>query len=256
MAKQGAMGMQFFIDGYTIGGDTQQVDKIAAPLSALEFTDITQFGHERKIGLRDGQVDTTHFLNVAAARAHAALSPLPTTDRITTAAIPTATALAIGDPVVSLLARQLNYDPTRAQDGSLLFKVSATADGFGLEWGRLATAGLRSDTTATNGTGLDLGTDPSATVSFGLQAYLQVVSFTGTSVAIKLQGSSDNGSGDAFADVVGGAFASVTTAPQSQRIATSAVLAVERYVRVVTTGTFSECTFLVQVSRNTVATVF
>jgi len=256
MAKQGGMGMQLLIDGYNIGGDTQQVDKIGAQLSTLEFTDITEFGHERKIGLRDGSFETTHFLNVAAARAHAALSPLPTTDRITTIGIPTATALAIGDPAASMVAKQLNYDPTRAADGSLLFKVSASANGFGMEWGRLATAGLRTDTTATNGTGLDLGTDPSATVSFGLQAYLQVLSFTGTSVAIKLQGSSDNGSGDAFADVTGGAFASVTTAPQSQRIATSAVLAVERYIRVVTTGTFSECTFLVQVSRNTVATVF
>jgi hypothetical protein len=51
------------------------------------------------------------------------------------------------------------------------------------------TAAPRTDTTATNGTSYDFGTGSTA---FGLQAYLQVLSFTGTSCTIKLQESSDN----------------------------------------------------------------
>lgn len=93
---------------------------------------------------------------------------------------------------------------------------------------------------------------------YGMQAYLQVTSFTGTDVTIKIQSSADNGSTDAFADVTGGGFTAVTTGPQVQRIATSATLEIERYLRVVTTtsGGFTSLTFNVVVCPNITATVF
>lgn len=89
----------------------------------------------------------------------------------------------------------------------------------------------------------------------GLQAYLQVLDFTGTSVTVKLQESSDDGGTDTWADVTGGGFAAAT-APGVQRIATARDLNVERYLRVVTSGTFSVADFLVVVVRNPVETVF
>ncbi len=260
MAKQSGLGMQMWIDGYTVGGDVQGVDKIGSPLETLDFTDITRRAFERQIGRRDGSIDFTAFFNPDAIGTppgiHTALKTLPLTDRIVTAAIPISTALAIGDPAAALIVKQGNYDGTREASGAFTFKVATQANGYGLEWCQLVTAGQRSDTTATNGASLDLGTVPTATVAFGLQAYLHVISFTGTSVTIKLQGSSDDGGGDAFADITGGGFTVVSSAPQAQRIATSATASIERYIRVVTTGTFSQCTFVVAVIRNTVATVF
>jgi hypothetical protein len=127
--------------------------------------------------------------------------------------------------------------------------VSTQANAYGIDWGRLVTAAPRTDTTATNGTSYDFGTGSTA---FGLQAYLQVLSFSGTSCTIKLQESSDNGGSDAFADVTGGSFGA-QTAVGASRIATSTSQTVERYLRVATTGTFSSCSFVVAVKRNDVA---
>jgi hypothetical protein len=87
-----------------------------------------------------------------------------------------------------------------------------------------------------------------------LQAYLHVFSFAGTSVTVKLQESSDNGGGDAFADVTGGAF-TAATGRTWQRIATG-TQNVKRYLRVVTTGTFSSAVFAVMVAYNRTAVVF
>src|SRR6266540_1571321 len=101
------------------------------------------------------------------------------------------------------------------------------------------------DKSAYNGTGVDAG----ASSAFGLQAYLQVFAFTGTSVTVKLQESSDNAVGDPYADVVGGAF-TAATGITSQRIETTRSLTVKRYLRVVTTGVFSNAVFAVMVAKN------
>lgn len=89
------------------------------------------------------------------------------------------------------------------------------------------------------------GTSTKTSTSFGLSAYLQVFAFTGASVTIKLQESSDDGVSDAFADITGGGFATVSSAPAEEFIETSRTLTVERYLRLVTTGTFSEAIFAV-----------
>lgn len=101
--------------------------------------------------------------------------------------------------------------------------------------------------------GLDLGTGSTA---FGLQAYLHVTAFTGTDATVTLQGSSDDAA-DAYANITGGAFTSVS-AIGSQRIQTARDLTVERYIRpvVTTTGGFSALSYVVSVVRNDVAVVF
>jgi len=83
--------------------------------------------------------------------------------------------------------------------------------------------------------------------SQGLVAYLQVFSFSGTSVTATIQESSNNGAGDAFAAVTGGAFTAVSAAPATQRIATATNLAVERYLRVALTGTYSSAVLAIVV---------
>lgn len=256
MAKQGGLGSRLWVDGYDLSGDINALDKVTCPRGVLDFTDITELAHERQLSTQDGAIDVTSFFDVAAGNAHPVLSTLPTTDRELSFAIPTAPAsgLAIGDPCASMVGKQINYDGQRQQDGSFMLKVAAQANAYGLEWGYLATAGIRADTTATNGASLDGGA--TGTTNFGFQAYLQVLSFTGTSVTIKIQGSTDNGGTDPFADVTGGAFATVSTSPQAQRIATASNAAIKRYLRVVTTGTFSQCSFVVAITRNPLAVAF
>lgn len=457
MAKQSGLGDNFYLGGYDLSGDTNSLGEIGGGHTPIEVTGIDKSAMERIGGRRDGRIEWVSYFNDASGKAHAALSSLPTTDRILTYCRGT----SLGSPAACLIGKQLNYDPSRADDGALTIAVRAEANGYGLEWGNQVTAGLRTDTGATNGTGVSLdgkaylhlpgasgdyastpdaasldivgdidircyvalddwtpaaestlvakytatgnqrsyalavtatgalifrwsedGTaekseTSSATVSaaageaiwvratmdvdngssdaavnfytstdgstwtalgatqlngattsifastavlelggqtlgtanrlagkifeaqvlsgiagtsvahpiptltsigddtprtwtvngaaylsnytyFGLQAYLQVTSFTGTDVTIKLQHSSDNAATDAYADITGGGFTAVTSAPTTQRIATSATLPIERYVRVVTTtsGGFTSLTFNVVVMRNLTATVF
>ncbi len=88
--------------------------------------------------------------------------------------------------------------------------------------------------------------------AWGAQAYLQVTAFTGTSVTVAVQDSADNAS---FAAVTGLTFTAVTAAPATQRLATANTATIRRYLRIVTTGTFSSATFAVAFNRNPVAGV-
>lgn len=250
MGKQGGLGDNFYFGGYDLSGDINSFSRIGGGPALLPSTGIDKSGMERMGGERDGGMDWTAFFNKAAGQAHPRLSSLPTTDVVATYFRGT----ALGSPAASLVSKQPDYAGTRAQDGSFTFTCQALANGYGMEWGKQLTAGKRTDTAATNGTGVDFST---GSTTFGLQAYLQVFSFTGTDVTIKLQESSNDGA-DAYADVVGGGFTQITAGPTTQRIATSAVLTVERYLRVVTvtTGGFSSLVFALMVNRNATATVF
>ncbi|MFD3802646.1 hypothetical protein ACFWTC_03235 [Streptomyces sp. NPDC058619] len=248
MAKQSGLGDALYIAGYDLSGDIGAVNGISGGPALLDVTGIDKSAFERIGGRRDGHIDYTSFFNPAVGRAHARLSALPTTDVIMTYFRGT----TLGGASANLVSKQLNYDPTRADDGALTFAGSNQGNGYGLEWGTNLTAGKRTDTTGTNGSSVDFGT---GSTLFGLQAYLHVFAFTGTSVTVKLQESSDNGGADAWADVTGGGF-TAATGVTSQRIVTSDTQTVERYLRVVTTGTFTSAVFAVSVNRNEVATSF
>lgn len=248
MSKQSGLGDALYIAGYDFSGDIGSVGAVGGGPAALEVTGIDKSAPERIGGLRDGRIDFTAFFNPAAGRAHPRLSLLPTTDVIMTYFRGT----ALGGASANLVAKQLNYDGSRGDDGAFTFAGANQGNGYGLEWGTSMTAGKRTDSTATNGASVDFGT---GSTSWGLQAYLHVFAFTGTSVTVKLQESSDNGGADAWADVTGGAF-TAATGITSQRIATASGQTVERYLRVVTTGTFSDAVFAVSVNRNVVATSF
>jgi hypothetical protein len=253
MAKESGLGAGLLLAGYDITGDVTALGRIGGgPKLTEACTGIDKQAYER-LGLqRDGSMAVTSWFNPASNMSHDRLGNLPTTD----VQAQYWHRQVIARPVACIVAKQANYDGNRASDGSFTFETEFPGNAFGLEWCTGLTAFKRSDTTATNGTGVDLASGTFAGSStFGLQAYLQVFSFTGTSVTIKLQESSDNGGGDAFADVTGGGFTAVT-AIGHERIQTSRTQTVERYLRVVTTGTFSQCTFAVAVQRNDTLTAF
>ncbi|WP_326646055.1 hypothetical protein OG884_15500 [Streptosporangium sp. NBC_01755] len=247
MTKQSGMGDRLFVAGYNLSGDIGSLGRIGGGPAALDVTGIDKEAFERIGGLRDGAIEYSAFFNPATDQAHERLSALPTADQVVTYC----RGAALGNAGAALVGKQINYDPSRGADGSLTIAVQALANGYGLEWGRQLTAGIRTDTGATNGSSVDHG----ASTAHGLQAYLHVMAFTGTSAAVKVQESSDNGGADSWADVVGGGF-TVATGITSQRIATAAGLTVERYLRVVTTGTFSNAQFAVLVCRNETAVSF
>lgn len=257
MGKQSGLGDNLYIAGYDVSGDINALGNVGGGVAALDFTGIDKYAFERKGGIRDGRLQMTSFFNPGTLpdQAHARLKTLPTADVV--AAYFRGTAL--GSPSANIVAKQLNYDGARGDSGEFTFAVEAAANAYGLEWGRSLTAGKRTDVVAGNGTGVDFGVGSPPLFNgaglFGLQAYLHVFAFTGTSVTVKLQESSDNGVGDAWVDVVGGAF-TAATGITSQRIETARGLSVERYLRAVTTGTFTNAVFAVSAVRNDVAVTF
>jgi len=246
MGKEGGLGDLCFVDGTDLSGDVGSVGGISGGNTPLLVTGISQLAAARIGGQRDGKMDFNSWFNAAAGQEHPTLSTLPTADRI----VSYWHGSALGNPCASMVAKQVNYDMTRGSDGALSLAVSAVANGFGLEWGTQVTAGKRSDSTATSpATGVDFTT---VSTSFGWQAYLHVFSFTGTSVTVTLQDSADN---SAFAGFTGSAFVAAT-AVGAQRLAGTSAATVRRYIRVITTGTFSQATFAVEFVRNDVSVVF
>lgn len=248
MTKQSGLGDNLYVAGFNLSGDTASFDRIGGGPALGENTGIDKAAVERLGLIRDASMSLSSWFNKSPGQAHPRWASLPTADQVVTYCRGT----ALGNQAAGMLAKQLNYDGTRETNGNLAFKVEAASSGFGLEWGRQLTAGRRTDSGAANGTGVDFGTGSTA---FGLQAYLHVFAFTGTSATIKLQESQNDGSPDTYADVTGGGFATVSGVT-SERIQTGRTQTVERWLRVVTTGTFSNLVFAVMVNRNDVSTVF
>lgn len=250
MTKQSGLGDNFYLDGYDLSGDVCSLSGVSTPVAVLPQTGIDKSAMERCHSTKDGAMTVKTWFNTAAGQQHPVMRNPAATDRHAMYCRGT----SIGSPAACLVAKQTKYDFERGEDGSLVFETEVLANAYGLEWGHLLTAGKRTDTGATSGSSNDFA----GSTAFGLQAYLHVFSFSGTDVTIRIQESSDNGSGDPFANVTGGAFTQVTAGPTKERIATAAGLTVERYLRVITatTGGFSSLVFAVAVVKNKVSTVF
>jgi hypothetical protein len=248
MAKQSGLGDLFFLGGYELSGDTGSIQRIGGGPALTDVTGIDKSAFEREAVKFDGGLSWQAWFNDAANRAHPALKTLPTTSRVAM----WCRGSGIGNVGAGAILKQLNYDPNRAEDGSLTIGVEGPiSDGIPLEFGVQLTAGKRTDTGATNGASHDAG----AASNFGLQAFLAVSAFTGTDATVSIQSSSDDGAGDAFATITSGSFTQITSAPTAERIATATGQAVERYLRIATTtsGGFTSMTFVVLVVRNEIA---
>lgn len=249
MGKQSGLGDRFAIGGYDVSGDIGALNRIGGgPAATQDITGINKSAIERT-GLQvSGEMAWTGFFNDAVGALHPVVKLLPQTDTLATYG----RGAALGSPAACLVCKSMTYDMTRAADGSLTTAGQKLSNAWPLEWGVQLTPWFRTDVAGTSGTGVDLG--GASPGLFGAQFYAQVASVTGTSVTLTVQESSDNGVGDAWAAVVGGAFTAVTPAgaPTWQRLQTGSIN-VERYLRVVSTGTFTNAQFLVVAVRNETA---
>lgn len=251
MTKQSGLGDNLYVAGYDLSGDIGSLSNVHGGNTPIVVTGINQSAIQRLGGLRDGGLTFTSFMDDASGNgAHTRLRTLPTTDVL----VSYFRGQSLGNAACACVAKQINYDPTRDNSGSLVFTTEVQANGFGVEWGFQLTPGIRTDVTATSGTGIDLtqGIGTPTSTAFGLQSYLQVFSFTGTSVVIKLQDSADNVT---FADITGAAHTSLTGIT-SERIATGAMQTIRRYIRAVTVGTFTQLSFALMATNNIVAEAF
>jgi hypothetical protein len=174
--------------------------------------------------------------------AHNALSTLPRTDVI--ASYFRGTTLL--NPCASMRAIQLNYDPTRDNAGNLTMAVECQSDGYGLEWGVMLTAGLRTDQTATAGSYVEDNT--TSATAFGAQMYWQLIDFAGTSVTIEVTHCATTGG--SYTDLMD---SGAQTGIGAGRASVSNTTTVQPYLKVTTTGTFTLAVFAVHWTRNLLA---
>jgi hypothetical protein len=248
MPKVSGLGMYLYANGRNLSGDTNSISKMSGGPAVIEMTDITQSAPERQGGERSGALSWTSYFNPT--NAHPFLSALPTGDVLTMVNY----SQALGAAGFGIVCKQINYDGNRDNAGAFLLNVDVQSNSFGAEWGQQLTPGQRSDVAATNGTSVDYGAAV-GTTAFGLQMHVQLFSFTGTSVTIKLQHSTDDAVGDPYTDIAGATSGALAAGPTAVRAATG-VTSIKRWLRCVTTGTFSQATFAVVACRNLTATAF
>lgn len=250
MAKSTGIGSRYGIGGYDVSGDINALNRIGGGPATIDMTDITQAGMDRSAGLFDAGMEAAAYFDPAAGASHEHFATLPTSSQVAM----WASASAAGAAVACMIGKEIDYPANRGQDGAFMLAPNVQeSDGFPLEWGVTLTTWGLSLSGAGNVASVDLGSaSPGA---FGAVFYAQVFTFTGTSITLKIQESSDNAVGDAFADVVGGGFSAISAAHGGQRVMTGAIN-VERYLRVVASGTFSAATLVVAAIRHRIARAY
>ena len=242
MAKGTGLSTLFFVRGYDLSGDVGSIGTLSTPSGKLDVSGINVAGHERIYAKHDGMLTFNTFFNDAVDQEHLIL-------RAKNAGADTIISWfygsTLGNPAYAIEAKQVDYPWTRGPDGSLEATINAQANGRGGDWCKELTAGKRTDTAATNGTGVN----NSAATAFGLAAYLHVFSFTGTSMTAAIQESQNDGGADPYAAVTGGAFAAASAVGSQHIVTTSLTQSIEQWLRLVTTGTFNPCTFAVCATR-------
>lgn len=164
MAKSTGLGDQFYYQGYDLSGDLSALKGIRGGPNLLDMTSIDKSAHERLGGIKSGSLGFTSFFNASAGQEHAILSTLPTTDVIMNYFRGT----TLGNAAAGLVAKQVDYQVNRGQDGHLTVDVNAQSNGYPMEWGLMHTAGKVSHAAATNVTGIDGGTQGIAIAITGI----------------------------------------------------------------------------------------
>lgn len=248
MAKQTGLGDNCYIADVDVSGDIGSLSSIHNARTTTDATGINKSGMERLSLAKDGSIDFAAWFNPA--NAHLEISTLPRANTL----VSYFRGTTIGNIAASMVAKQVNYDGSRAADGALSFAMQALSDGYGLEWGRMLTAGVVLDQDLGALTSYDYGAAV-GTTAFGLQAYLHVFAIGSGTAQVSVQHSSDNAVGDPFADVAGAVFTDVSAAGW-ERIQTARDASVERYLRVNVDGTFTDLDFAVMVVKNRSEVVF
>jgi hypothetical protein len=225
MAKTSGLNVRCYVAGYDISGDANSLDGVGYSQNLMETTGLTQVATSRIIGLVDGNLGVNVFFEQTSE--HAALlasNVVPTGDRVVTVPM----GSAVGDSGIGLVAKQANYDVSNGGVSSpITAKASFSANGYAPEFGVMLTAHDDTHSSASNGTAVD----NSASSSNGGAGYLQAFSLSSGTPTVKIQHSSDNST---FTDLI--TFTASTAISSEYKTVSGTV---NRYIRVSSTGTFS-----------------
>ena len=236
MAKQTGLTDNFFIDGHDLSGDVTSVDTISGSKATLDTPVIESAGMVRLAGHGSGEISFPSGFDDVTNLEHTALAGMPTTDVV----VLYTRGVASDSPAAGIVAKQINYDGSKGSDKSLTMNVQCLANAVPLEWGVLLTAGAITQSSA----GSESSKDDSASSSNGIAAYLQMIDINSGTPTITIEHSANNSSWStllSFSAVANG------NEPAAERVTASGT--VNRYLRITSTGTFSNAKFVVAYRR-------
>lgn len=238
MAKQSAVGDNFYLAQYDLSGDVGSLQSLNISRALLDVTPISKAAMERILGRADGEIGFSAFHNASTGQSHAVLKSLPTADVIATFAH----GATVGNDAASVNGKQVDYTTELGADGSLVHTSVVKGNGSPVEWGAMLTAGRV--TTSSAGTAAS-HVDGTAASTSGGAAYLHVFGVSSGTATVAVYDSADNSS---FTVVTGLTFTAASAAT-SERKATAAGATVRRYVAVVLSGTFTGLDYFVNFVR-------
>ena len=242
MAKVNGLNVRLYVEGYDLSGDANALNGLGYTSELLDVTTLDVEAKKRIVGIADAEISVDAWFDAASNRSHAVWTSnsgkQPTADQ--EVLIPMGSA--VGDPCVGLISKQGTYSTTRSPGSAISANVTyTTSNGAGLEFGTMLTAHDDTHSSAGSGTVVDGG----AATSNGGAGYLQVLSVASGSVTVNLQESTS--SGGSYSNFM--TFSTVATAgaPTSERLTMEGT--VQRYIKVTTTGTFSDAKIAVGFTR-------
>ena len=242
MAKESGLNVRLYVSGYDLSGDANTLSTVGYTNEQYDVTTLSSAATARLLGKVDGTMTLNGYFDNAAGKIHAILSgnsgKIPTAD--VNVLVPLGSA--IGDPAYGLLAKEAEYNVDRSDTGPITVTSSFASNGYGPEFGVMMTAYFDTFSSASSGTVVD---DNGAATSNGGAGYLQVSSLASGSVTVKVQDCAS--SGGTYADLVTFTTVAAASAPTAERVEASG--AVARYVKVTTTGTFSNAVIAVGFAR-------
>lgn len=241
--KQTGIGDRLLVAGYDISGDVGAVSRIGSSSEVLDVTAISAAARERVYGIADGEISFSAFWNAAPAGEHQVLRAKGA-GRIVTYLRGT----GLGAPAACMDAAQVSYDLTREAGGALTASIQCLARERAIDWGVQLTPGGRTDASAASGAGVDNG----QSTATGWAAYLHVLALGSGAPTVVIEQSDDGGGSDPWAALPGATFTGLAAGNAYLLRSASLTAPVKRWLRVVSSGTFSGLTYVVAFSRSPV----
>ena len=242
MAKVNGLNVRLYVEGYDLSGDANSLSSVGYTNELLDVTTLDVSAYKRVVGIVDTELTVDAWFDNAASKQHAVWTSnsgkQPTTDQ----EIMIPMGSAVGDQFVGLAAKQGTYSTTRAPGSAIAANAVFSANGSAAEFGEMMTAHDDTHSSAGSGTVVDSG----AATTNGGTGYLQLLSLASGSVTVKIQESSS--SGGTYSDLTTFSTVAAAAAPASERTTMSGNVA--RYLKVTTTGTFSNAKIVVGFSRS------
>jgi hypothetical protein len=243
MAKTTAFQMGAYVAGYDLSGDIGAVNSIATPVQMFEVPNLDKLAMERLQGRKDGSFDFQNWFNDATSQEHTMASALALTDIMVMLAM----GAAVGAAAYFGTFKHVDYPTTMNADGSVQGQITGVGSAYGgtavnafpPEWGVMLTALSDNFSSSSSSSSKDDG----ASTSAGIRAMIQPISLSSGTPTVVIEDSTNDST---WVTLV--SFGTVAVATP-ELVMTSGTI--NRYMRITTTGTFSNLKIAVAYRRGT-----